>query len=916
MVPATHKTLANLWSGRESKDGVKTNPRRSWAKTKWKIPVEMCRWSNRFKRCLDHNWWLSLSIVIEKPASFIMKKQNNLLLGALLLLSACSSQLFNAHAQGTAFTYQGQLQNGGSPASGTYNLTFTLFSTSNAGVPVAGPLTNTAVVITNGLFTVLIDFGPGVFAGQTNWLQIGVETNGGPGFTSLNPRQEVTPAPYALYAEAANAAGLSGTIPVSSLSGSYGEALNLSNAGNTFTGNGTGLTNVNATTLGGVAAAAFWQLGGNTNVPAGSNVIGTLDNQFLDVRVSNVRVLRLRLFTDGQGLYTNAPNVIGGSSVNLTAPNVVGATIAGGGGNGTNGNALLNEVYADFGTVGGGANNTAGSQGATVSGGFGNIATNAYATAVGGVNNNASGFGSFIGGGGFDGSGTMGNTANGPASVIGGGMNNQVSGSYATVAGGLGNVASSGASTIGGGTGNSVGGYGFATVGGGYGNNAGGIGSFVGGGGTDGISPSGNHAQGATATIGGGLGNNIPSGGAYAVIGGGYSNTNSGTGSFIGGGGFDGTTVFGNSINDNAATIGGGLANSIPAGGAYSFIGGGSGNVSSNLYTTIGGGFGNLASGNGATIGGGGTFGGGNMAVGQYSTVGGGTGNNASSGYAVVGGGQQNLAGGVAFVGGGFLNNATGIYAAIPGGRLNTASGQESFAGGYFADANHDNCFVWSDGEGSTNFPADRANQFKVQAGGGVYLAVSGSSGLNPAALEVNSTSANGVALYAQMVSSDATAVFGNGGTGDIIKGFSGPSQGTLAFEVQNDGTVKSKGVVLTSDRNAKANFTALNPAEVLAKVAALPVTEWNYKDDPADKRHIGPVAQDFHAAFGLDGNDDKHISVVDEGGVALAAIQGLNQKLVDKDSNIQKQSAEIADLKARLDKLEQLMTGKLGVTK
>jgi hypothetical protein len=192
-------------------------------------------------------------------------------------------------------------------------------------------------------------------------------------------------------------------------------------------------------------------------------------------------------------------------------------------------------------------------------------------------------------------------------------------------------------------------------------------------------------------------------------------------------------------------------------------------------------------------------------------------------------------------------------------------------------------------------------------------MAVSGSSGLNPAALDVNSTSANGVALHAHMDSSDATAVFGNGGTGDIIKGFSGASQGTLAFEVQNDGTVKSKGVVLTSDRNAKANFAELNPAEVLARVAAMPVTEWNYKDDPADKKHIGPVAQDFHTAFGLDGSDDKHISVVDEGGVALAAIQGLNQKLEEKDGRIQEQAGEIAELKVRLDKLEQIISPKNG---
>jgi hypothetical protein len=102
----------------------------------------------------------------------------------------------------------------------------------------------------------------------------------------------------------------------------------------------------------------------------------------------------------------------------------------------------------------------------------------------------------------------------------------------------------------------------------------------------------------------------------------------------------------------------------------------------------------------------------------------------------------------------------------------------------------------------------------------------------------------------------------------------------------------------LSSDRDAKENFTAVNAREVLAKVVSLPVTEWNYKTDSKAVLHIGPMAQDFQAAFGLDGTDDKHISVVDEGGVALAAIQGLNQKLDEKD-------AEIQNLEKKLDELQ-----------
>ena len=106
---------------------------------------------------------------------------------------------------------------------------------------------------------------------------------------------------------------------------------------------------------------------------------------------------------------------------------------------------------------------------------------------------------------------------------------------------------------------------------------------------------------------------------------------------------------------------------------------------------------------------------------------------------------------------------------------------------------------------------------------------------------------------------------------------------------------------VSASDRNGKENFAPVQPREVLEKVVALPLSSWNFKADPAT-RHVGPMAQDFYAAFGV-GPDDKHIATVDADGVALAAIQGLNQKL-------EEQRVENAELKARLEKLERLMNG------
>jgi hypothetical protein len=114
-------------------------------------------------------------------------------------------------AQGTAFTYQGRLQNNGIYANGVFNLTFTLFSAPTGGSAAAGPVTNSAVSVTNGFFTVPVDFGPGVFIGTTNWLEIAVATNGANTFSTLAPRQPLTPVPNAIFAESVNAAGLTGT---------------------------------------------------------------------------------------------------------------------------------------------------------------------------------------------------------------------------------------------------------------------------------------------------------------------------------------------------------------------------------------------------------------------------------------------------------------------------------------------------------------------------------------------------------------------------------------------------------------------------------------------------------------------------------------------------------------------------------
>lgn len=137
---------------------------------------------------------------------------------ALAALSTFNLQPSTAHAQGTAFTYQGQLNANGSAANGLYDLQFEVWDALSNGSLVAGPLTNSATSVTNGLFTVTLDFGNGVFIGPGRWLELDVRTNGNAVFTTLLPRQQILPTPYAIMANTAS--NLLGTLPAAQLSGS------------------------------------------------------------------------------------------------------------------------------------------------------------------------------------------------------------------------------------------------------------------------------------------------------------------------------------------------------------------------------------------------------------------------------------------------------------------------------------------------------------------------------------------------------------------------------------------------------------------------------------------------------------------------------------------------------------------------
>ncbi len=127
----------------------------------------------------------------------------------LFVTLALLAGISRAEAQGTLFSYQGQLTANGAPANGLYDIRTGLYATNTGGGLLTDLYTNLAVPVSNGLFIITMDFGSGVFTGTPYWLQIGVRTNGiGATFTPLSPRQELTPNPYAIYATSAGSVSL------------------------------------------------------------------------------------------------------------------------------------------------------------------------------------------------------------------------------------------------------------------------------------------------------------------------------------------------------------------------------------------------------------------------------------------------------------------------------------------------------------------------------------------------------------------------------------------------------------------------------------------------------------------------------------------------------------------------------------
>ncbi|MCP4712897.1 MAG: hypothetical protein GY869_30080, partial [Planctomycetes bacterium] len=232
----------------------------------------------------------------------------------LIILFALSS--IQAQSMGTAFTFQGKLTDGGSPANGQYDLEFQLYDALAGGAQVDSTKTKEDINVYDGYFTVTLDFGSLAFNGDARWLQIGVKPwDSGPGFTPLSPRQELTPIPYAIYAANAPADNdwtISGNNMHSAVSGNVGIGTSTPTA--TLQVTGSGIIGSTSSTANGISAVALGANADATNdytlaTGTGTTASGSYSTAMgVDITVSGNRSF-------GIGL--------GGTTTNITENNVM-----------------------------------------------------------------------------------------------------------------------------------------------------------------------------------------------------------------------------------------------------------------------------------------------------------------------------------------------------------------------------------------------------------------------------------------------------------------------------------------------------------------------------------------------------------------------------------------------------------------
>jgi hypothetical protein len=210
----------------------------------------------------------------------------------------------------------------------------------------------------------------------------------------------------------------------------------------------------------------------------------------------------------------------------------------------------------------------------------------------------------------------------------------------------------------------------------------------------------------------------------------------------------------------------------------------------------------------------------------------------------------------------GFMANADGQGAVALGYRT-TADADYSFALGRMATTNgYTGAFVWGDASINDSVQASANNQFTVRARGGIRLRTSTATGDN---------------------------VGVNANTGCDIPGNSG-------------------SMSCASSRTLKERFAAVSGEDVLGRIRATPVTTWSYIGEEGGVKHMGPVAEDFHAAFGL-GSNNTTIGHLDIDGVNFAGVKALETRTTELQRQVAERDRRITDLEARIARLEALLT-------